>query len=224
MLKINLLPQEKGRRASSAGSMASMLLVAVVGSLVLLLGGLFLFHASQQSELDEIVATNNRMQSEIDSIKSRVSDHQKILDELAEIRRREEAIQQLQAARTGPTAMLVEISRILSPGGAPTADPAVVDHLRQHDRSRLWSPTWDTHRVWLTGFQEDNRNVTIKGETVKIEGTSGVTIESKARLDLKGTTGAKVDGGPNLELMASGAAKLQSSGQLTVKGSITMIN
>lgn len=67
-------------------------------------------------------------------------------------------------------------------------------------------------------------NVTIKGETVKIEGTSGVTIESKARLDLKGTTGAKVDGGPNLELMASGAAKLQSSGQLTVKGSITMIN
>lgn len=164
MLKINLLPQEKGRRASSAGSMASMLLVAVVGSLVLLLGGLFLFHASQQSELDEIVATNNRMQSEIDSIKSRVSDHQKILDELAEIRRREEAIQQLQAARTGPTAMLVEISRILSPGGAPTADPAVVDHLRQHDRSRLWSPTWDTHRVWLTGFQEDNRNVTIKGD------------------------------------------------------------
>ena len=129
MLKINLLPQEKGRRASSAGSMASMLLVAVVGSLVLLLGGLFLFHASQQSELDEIVATNNRMQSEIDSIKSRVSDHQKILDELAEIRRREEAIQQLQAARTGPTAMLVEISRILSPGGAPTADPAVVDHM-----------------------------------------------------------------------------------------------
>lgn len=164
MLKINLLPQEKGRRASSAGSMASMLLVAVVGSLVLLLGGLFLYHASQQSELDEIVAANSRTQNEIDSIKSRVSDHQKILDELAEIHRREEAIQQLQAARTGPTAMLVEVSRILSPGGSPTADPAVVDHLRQHDRSRLWSPTWDTHRVWLTRFEEENRALKISGD------------------------------------------------------------
>lgn len=164
MLKINLLPQEKGRRTSSAGSMASMLLVAVVGSLVLLLGGLFLFHASQQSELEELQAGNSRMQAEIDSIKSRVSDHQRILDELAEIRRREEAIQQLQAARTGPTAMLVEISRILSPGGAPTADPTVVDYLRQHDRGLLWSPTWDTQRVWLTRFEEENRAVKFQGE------------------------------------------------------------
>jgi type IV pilus assembly protein PilN len=164
MLKINLLPQEKGRRTSSAGSMASMLLVAVVGSLVLLLGGLFLFHASQQAELDDLVAGNNRMQAEIDSIKSRVSDHQRIVAELAEIRQREAAIQQLQAARTGPTAMLVEISRILSPGGAPTADAARVDWLRQHDRSRLWSPTWDTHRVWLTSFEEENRVVKISGQ------------------------------------------------------------
>lgn len=164
MLKINLLPQEKGRRTSSAGSMASMLLVAVVGSLVLLLGGLFLFHASQQAELDDLVAGNNRMQAEIDSIKSRVSDHQRIVAELGEIRQREAAIQQLQAARTGPTAMLVEISRILSPGGAPTADPTRVDWLRIHNRSLLWSPTWDTHRVWLTGFEEENRVVKIAGQ------------------------------------------------------------
>jgi Tfp pilus assembly protein PilN len=60
--------------------------------------------------------------------------------------------------------MLVEISRILSPGGAPTADAARVDWLRQHDRSRLWSPTWDTHRVWLTGFEEENRVVKIAGQ------------------------------------------------------------
>jgi len=68
-------------------------------------------------------------------------------------------------------------------------------------------------------------NVTIKGESVKIEGgSSGVTIESKGRLDLKGTTGAKLDGGPNLEAVASGAVKVQSSGQLALRGSITMIN
>ncbi len=56
------------------------------------------------------------------------------------------------------------VSRLLSPGGSPTADPAVVDNLRQHDRSRLWSPTWDTHRVWLTGFTEENRAVKLSGD------------------------------------------------------------
>ncbi len=167
MLKINLLPQEKGRRAAaSSSSVASMLIVGVVGSLVLLVGGLFLFHASQQHEVDEIREANTRTQAEIDSIKSRVSDHQKILDELAEIRRREEAIEQLQAARTGPTSMLVEISHILSPSNHPTADPPKVEECRSQPscRDRLWSPSWDTHRLWLGSFEEENRNVKIQGE------------------------------------------------------------
>lgn len=167
MLKINLLPQEKGRRAAaSSSSVASMLIVGVVGSLVLLVGGLFLFHASQQHEVDEIREANTRTQAEIDSIKSRVSDHQKILDELAEIRRREEAIEGLQAARTGPTSMLVEVSHILSPGGYPTADPAVVERIRQmpNGRDLLWNPNWESKRLWLTGFEEDNRNVKFVGE------------------------------------------------------------
>ena len=99
MLKINLLPDEKGRRpqAGFGGGVPNLLLVGVIGSLVLLLSGLFLFHTSEAGEVDAIRSTNARTQSEIDAIKSRVADHQKILDELAEIRRREEAIQQLQS-------------------------------------------------------------------------------------------------------------------------------
>lgn len=165
MLKINLLPNEKGRRVSASEGVPSALLLGVVGSLVLLLGGLFLFHASQQDKVDRLTRSNNQVASEIDSIKSRVSDHQHILDELAEIHEREQAIEQLQAARTGPTAMLVEISKILSPDGHPTADPVFVERCRQtaQCRERLWSNTWDPQRLWLLSFLEDNRNITITG-------------------------------------------------------------
>jgi type IV pilus assembly protein PilN len=167
MLKINLLPDERGRRAQPGfgGGVPNLLLVGVIGSLVLLLSGLFLFHTSQAGEVDAIRNANVRTQSEIDAIKGRVADHQKILDELAEIHRREEAIQQLQAARTGPTSMLLEISHILSAGGAPTADPTVVENLRARGlRDQLWSTTWDTKRLWLTSFDEENRTVKIQGE------------------------------------------------------------
>lgn len=164
MLKINLLPSEKGRARGQSAGISNLLVIGVAGSIVLLLGGLFLFHATQQAQVDELKAQNTRTQAEIDSIKARVADHQKILDELAEIRRREEAIEQLQAARTGPTSMLVEISHILTPHGSPTADPERVEWLRNHDPSRLWSAAWEPERLWINTFEEDNRNVKIAGE------------------------------------------------------------
>lgn len=164
MLKINLLPRGERRRPAAGSEAASMLLVGVAGTLVLLIGGLFLFHATQQSQLDELRGRNQQVQGQIDAIKARVADHQKVLDELAEIRRREEAISQLQAARTGPTNMLVELSRILSPSGHPTADPLEIERLRQCCRDQLWNQNWDPHRLWINSMEEDNRNVKISGE------------------------------------------------------------
>ncbi|MBL8601426.1 MAG: PilN domain-containing protein [Myxococcales bacterium] len=167
MLKINLLTEDKARRAStpSTNTVSTFLLVGAVASVVLLLGGLFLFHASQDKELQSLVEQNTRVQSEIESIRSRVGDHQRILDELAEAQRREDAIRELQNARTGPTAMFVEVSRMLSRGGVPTADPTVVERLRStNQRDRMWSPTWDFQRLWITELIEENRSVRISGE------------------------------------------------------------
>lgn len=165
MLKINLLPSEKGRARGQPAGVSNLLVIGVAGSLVMLLGGLFLFHATQQTQVDEIKSQNQRAQTEIESIKARVADHQKILDEIAEIRRREEAIEQLQAARTGPTSMLVEISKILTPNSAPTADPEVVDECRRRRGAcTLWSPAWEPDRLWITQFEEENRSVKIQGE------------------------------------------------------------
>ncbi len=174
MLKINLLPSEKGRARGQAPGVSNLLVIGVAGSLVLLLGGLFLFHATQQSQLDDLKSQNQRAQAEIDAIKARVADHQKILDELAEIRRREEAIESLQQARTGPTSMLVEISHILTQGGVPTADPQRVEQCRTNNscRATLWNVAWEPERLFVTDFQEENRNVKITGEGRSAEDVS----------------------------------------------------
>lgn len=174
MLKINLLPDKVRGTTEKQSGIPTPLLIGVVVTLIVLVGTLFLYQAAQQSEVDSLRTANNRTQTEIDAIKSRVSDHQKILDELAEIRRREEAIEGLQAARTGPTSMLVEVSHILSPGGYPTADPAVVERIRQmpNGRDLLWNPNWESKRLWLTGFEEENRNVKFIGEGRSAEDVS----------------------------------------------------
>ncbi len=166
MLKINLLPSEKGRARGQAPGVSNLLVIGVAGSLVMLLGGLFLFHATQQSALDELKSQNQRTQAEIDSIKARVADHTKILEELAEIRRREEAIEALQAARTGPTSMLIEISHLLTSAGSPTADPQRVEQCRTSTtcRTTLWNVAWEPERMWVAEFREENRVVKIIGE------------------------------------------------------------
>jgi type IV pilus assembly protein PilN len=166
MLKINLLPSEKGRARGQAPGLSNLLVIGVAGSLVMLLGGLFLFHATQQSQLDDLKSQNQRTQTEIDSIKARVADHQKILDELAEIHRREEAIEALQAARTGPTSMLIEISHLLTHNGSPSADPQRVEECRTSTscRATLWNVAWEPERLWISEFKEENRNVKVVGE------------------------------------------------------------
>ncbi len=168
MLKINLLTEDRSRRVAAAGSttqVSNFLLIGAVASVVLSLVGLFLFHAAQDSDLQEYKAQNSTLQTEIEAIRSRVADHPRIVEELEEIGRREDAIRELQDARTGPTAVLVELSRVLSPGGAPTADPVEVERQRAaNQRDRLWSPTWDTHRLWLTEITEENRALRIRGE------------------------------------------------------------
>ncbi|MBI5515980.1 MAG: PilN domain-containing protein [Deltaproteobacteria bacterium] len=163
MLKINLLPRS-GPRVQSTSNAASWLLVGVFGSLAVLLGVLLLFHSSKQKDVEDLQTQNTQLQASIDAIKSRVSDHQKILDELAEIGRREEAITRLQDARTGPTEMLLEISDVLSQPFHISADPAEMELRRQRDRASLPNNAWDNHRLSILSFTEENRSVKISGE------------------------------------------------------------
>lgn len=164
MIRVNLLPNANERRtaaASSESSQAWLLLVmlAVVVEIVVL----FFVHQTKQDEYDEVNAEVNKLTSQISDIQARVKDHKNIKKELEVLRAREDAIAKLQSARRGPTAVLLELGRVLTVGKGPTVDPEKLEAQKQVRSGQVFNPAWDPKRVWLTGYTETNRNVRLEG-------------------------------------------------------------
>jgi type IV pilus assembly protein PilN len=162
VIRVNLLPQKRGQRG--AGPQASQRwLLAVLGVIVAQVIGLFLFHQTKLDELQEQRNKNAQLQGQIDGIKKLVANHEAIKKELAALRAREDAIAKLQIARKGPTAVLLELSQILTPNKGPTADKERLVQLRRDNPLAVYNPAWDTKRLWITSYIENDRVVKIEG-------------------------------------------------------------
>ncbi len=163
MIRVNLLPQkrEAARRQSAEGS---QLWLAVVGGLVLLeLVVLVFTYKAKQDELGVVSKHNQELDANIGTIKSQIANHAAIKTQLKEFRDREEAIQKLQAARTGPTSTLLELSHVLTPGRGPTVDRDKIEQLKRDNPSSVPNPNWDPRRLWMTSYSEVERTVKING-------------------------------------------------------------
>jgi len=164
MIRINLLPQkrEAARRASAGGSQQWL---AVVGAVLALeVVGLILFHGHKNDELKTKVAENQKIDLSTKEIQKQISNHDEITAQLQELRDREAAIGKLQSARTGPTAVLLELAKILTPGRGPTADHDKLEQLKRDNPSAMFDPGWDAHQLWITTYSEGDRKVKITGQ------------------------------------------------------------
>jgi type IV pilus assembly protein PilN len=161
MIRINLLPQKKRRVETGTGGEAWVL--AAIGLLVLEIVGLFFYHSSLEAELQNEIKANSQIQAKIDASKNAVTNHKNVMDELNRLRAREDAIAQLQSARTGPTAVLLEMARILTPGRGPSIDPEKLAQIRRDNPLAAYNPTWDTRRLWVKNFVENSRVLKIDG-------------------------------------------------------------
>lgn len=163
MIRINLLPQAKRAVAVSApGSGQTWAIVYAASSLVWGIGltGVYFTYAGTLSSAQ---AQNRSMEAQI----TRVKDQSKGLDaaqaKLAASKSLEEVVGQLNAAKLGPTRAIMELSKILSPGGGPTIDPARLEQLRRDNPLAGYNAGWDTRRVSLESFKEETRECRIEG-------------------------------------------------------------
>jgi type IV pilus assembly protein PilN len=164
VIRVNLLPQKRpqgGRARPKEGSQTW--LFAILGVILVQIVVLVLLHKSKQDELSTINQGNRKIQLTIDDIKRQTANHEEIKAQLKELKDREEAIQRLQAARTGPTQVLLEISHILTPGRGPTTDRDKLEQLRQSDPAAVPNPNWDSRRLWLTNYVEAERAMKLAG-------------------------------------------------------------
>ncbi len=169
MIRINLLPQKKqGRRAgqvtiASEGG-ESQLWMAIVLGLVLLEGIVLLFvYQQKQAQFSQVQKRNNEIRANIENVKRDVAQHGTIKTQLKELREREDAIQRLQSARTGPTATMLELSRIMTPGRGPSADRDKIEQLKRDNPGAVPNPNWDPRRLWLATYKEQDRTVKLTG-------------------------------------------------------------
>lgn len=162
MIRINLLPQKRGTRGAAPEASQKWLL-GVLAVVLLQIIGLFLFHEWKTEELTEQNQKNNELNAKINDIKALVANHEEVKKALAVLRQREDAIAKLQSARSGPTAVLLELSRILTSGRGPTVDKDRLAELRKNNPLAVFSPNWDVRRIWLTTYTESDRTVRLEG-------------------------------------------------------------
>lgn len=169
MIRVNLLPQkkkaERGKGASTLTPSTSgqkwllIPLFLVVAEVV----GLLLFHFDKNSAIVEQKRKNTELQGKISEIQQIVTQHDAVKKDLTELNARENAITQLQAGRTGPTAVLLELAQILTLQKGPTVDPDVLKDLQKKNPLQIYNVNWDTHRLWITKYVELARTVKIEG-------------------------------------------------------------
>jgi type IV pilus assembly protein PilN len=161
VIRVNLLPQKREVKRAVEGNQRWLL--AVLGVVVVEIIALVLFHQVQREELARQTRTNAELSSQIDHVKKTVANHAEIKAQLEVLRAREEAISKLQQARTGPTAVLLELARVMTEGRGPSIDPDLLAQLRRDNPTSVYNPTWDPKRLWLTSLAEADRIIKIEG-------------------------------------------------------------
>lgn len=160
MIRINLLTRKK--RVERQEKTQTWLLVAF-GLVLLEVVALVVYHSFKVEELKVQERKNAELSAQIDQSKKAVAKHAEVKEKLAQLRAREEAIAKLQSARSGPTSILLELSRLLTQGRGPTVDAGKLNQLRRDDPAAAFNPNWDTRRLWIVNFKEDKRKLRIEG-------------------------------------------------------------
>jgi len=201
MVRINLLPDRKqaARRAAGAGP-SQLWVLGVLGAMVLTVVVCLFVQKIKQDELAAILRDNQTTQGQIDAIKKQISNHEEIKARLKELRDREEAIDKLQSARTGPTATLLELAHLLTQGRGPTTDRDKLEQLKRDNPAEVYNANWDARRLWLTSYNEVDRTVRLGG--LARDGEDVSELERRLKLsdyfsEVKLLPGNKVLDGPS---------------------------
>jgi type IV pilus assembly protein PilN len=161
MIRINLLPQTK-RQTKVGGNnqvWAVIYLVTLVAWGVLLAA----FYWRSDNELSERKAANASLQREIEQADKQNADLASVQEKLDKSKKLEQVVDRLQAARSGPTRLLMELSKVLSEGKGPTVEQTRLEELRRNNPLATFNTAWDVRRLWLKSFEEKDRKCTVRG-------------------------------------------------------------
>lgn len=210
MIRINLLPGARKQASGGGGGGTQGWIIGYLVAAAIVIVVLVLVYLSKTRELNELVARNNTLRSEIEDLESQSANIEEVRGQLEQSRNLETVVNDLQRARYGPTAVLMELSRILSAGGGPTIDPQRLEEIRRQNPLAAFNPGWDPRRLWVKDFREEDRICTIRG--------SGRTNEDIAEFLRRLTLSERFE---NVELVRTEGAQDQSTGLVFIDFELT---
>lgn len=162
MIRINLLPGARRQASASAGDLQVWVIAYSVAG-VLAIAVLAFVYLAQRQTLDHQLAVNNDLSREIRELEGTSADIEEVRKQLERSRQLEAVVNELTRARYGPTAVLMELIRILSIDGGPTVAPERLEEIRQQNPLAVYNASWNPRRLWITELQEEDRVCTIRG-------------------------------------------------------------
>ena len=110
-------------------------------------------------------ADYDKLQQRIDALRQESASLEEVQAKLQASLALAEVVEQLDAARSGPTRVLMEISNILStgPGSGPTIDPEKLEEMRRENPLAGFNRNWDPRRLSLDSFTEENGQAKVTG-------------------------------------------------------------
>ena len=152
MIRINLLPvKEKRRRATGQRHLFVIAILVAIECL-----GFFYVYSTRADDLSKRAGANKQKKAQIEKLKREVGDIEQLQKEKRELEQQQEILDRLEEHRSGPVKVLSELMFLLTP--PPDAKA------RLEIEKRLGQPNWDSKRVWLKSFVEQETQVTILGE------------------------------------------------------------
>lgn len=171
MIRINLLPgdrKKRARRVAPVGMPGDDLSLGTWGliyggAIVVWLAVLGVLYFVQSGEVEEITEANTTLEARRDELQAKTEGLADVEAQLEKSRRLEKVVLELERARRGPTRAVMELSKVLSSPGGPSIDPAELERMRQDNPLAGYNESWDVRRLWITKFEEIDRDCKIIG-------------------------------------------------------------
>lgn len=177
MIKINLLPQKRAKRAAAAAVREPGAKDIVFGVAALAIAAVVVFASvdmPRRSRLSALREANERLQQEINAKNAQLKGYAELKKAADEADERAKAINRLNQAKVLPANVLHEISQILSPVG-PTMTEEMAKKTgtgAESDPNKRFDLAWDPTHVWLTSFADS-----AKDGTFRIEGGAQAQVD-----------------------------------------------
>ena len=167
MIRINLLPQKRAKRAAADPS-SKQILVGVAGILAAAALVFLLVDMPKRSELAKLQEDQQKLAVLIRDKNKQLEGYDEMLKAKTTDAMRAESINRLIQTKVVPAHVLHELGRILTGGHQPTMTADMRDKVTKPDTeggdpNKRFQLDWDPSHVWLSSFADKSGQFSLEG-------------------------------------------------------------